>query len=237
MDRSAGEARLVDRGDQGLTIVELMVAMAIFSAVLGLILPTFLVLDHSATGTSAMTAEDTVSVPALRLLTSQVDNATTLYSPCAGAANTSTPACRGGSGGTPASGFALMMHFDPIGTGPTQGLCSQWRVWNGLLQDRIWDPLTAPSSLAFRTVTATSSSANGSIGSFPAGLTVTNSSSPAWQPPFTMEGTTGTKSSVVDVALWLQSSVTAPSQEVTTSAAAGGVTVSGEPRCLPPIAP
>lgn len=209
-----------DPREAGTTLIELMVAMGILMVVMALVLPAYLALNNSSASTAAMTTDDTAIVPPLRQLSAEVTNATVLASPCASGANASTPACQGGTSTTPPSGFAVLLTYDAPGSGaPT---CSQWRVFDGVLQSRSWAP-SSTTAVAF--------------GTDAAGVSIANTTSP-WQPPFALEATTGTKAQILEVDLVLQSATDIAGQELKTSmdsqAVAPSVSGGTEPTCTPP---
>lgn len=224
-------ARLADRDEDGFTLVELMVTMMIFVIVVALILPTYLIANQSSTNTTSMTTDDSAIVPALNQLASQLDNSSYLWLPSAslsyqnsGSSSYQTTTASGGPGGS-----AILLYYYYGGNlSALQGLCSQWRVYNGQLQDRTWSSTSPPPSLAFRPIAS--------------GLNITASSS--GQPFFALEGPSGSGADIVDVDFMIRpTSSNSPSQEFQTSMAAQqllmakGLSLQSAPNCNPPVTP
>lgn len=235
--------------DEGFTLVEIMVTMMIFVVVMALVIPTYLISSQSSTDTTSMTTDDTAMVPAVSRLASQLDNATYLWSPCDSTGtsylNSGISTCQSSTSSGGPGGSAILLYYYVVGpqtgqqygsvtnTVPSsggatalKGYCSQWRVYNGLLQDRVWSSTSPPSSLAFNTI--------------PTGLNIT-SNSKTGQPPFAVEGSSGNGSKIVDLDFMIRpTSSNSPNQEFQTSLAAQQAllarTLSSQPvpSCSPP---
>jgi prepilin-type N-terminal cleavage/methylation domain-containing protein len=130
--------------ESGLSLVEMVVAMAIVAVALGLVVPIFEITNSSASSLQSRANEDAQLRLALVQLESEISSAQVLYatSPPAGSPNYSTTNTGVGAG------FALLVLSDLHGNQS----CIQWRLASGNLQERSWQPSTPPTSLAWETV-------------------------------------------------------------------------------------
>lgn len=198
--------------DSGFTLLEMVISMVIVAIALALLAPIYLVVSTSSARSQEISAANGAIRPALIMLTNQVGSAGTLYSPCNSGTNAGgIPACN--SGGSAPSGWAVLLYSESTSGATAQ--CSQWRVYNGLLQDRTWNPASTPSSLSFTTVAT--------------GVTLTNTSS---QPPFALGSSSGSGADLLRVDFFLSTGAKgAPSIETKTAVAAQGQTTG---TCSPP---
>lgn len=190
--------------DSGFTLLEMVISMMIVAVALALLAPVYIVVSTSSARSQEISAANGAIRPALILLNNEVASTGNLYSPCASGTNAgSIPACSSGGGNAP-SGWAVLLYFEA--TSGTAAECSQWRVYNGLLQDRTWNPASPPSSLSFTTLAPT--------------VTITNTSG---NPPFALGSSSGSGTDLLVVDFYVSTGAKgAPSIETKTAVAAQG---------------
>lgn len=137
--------------EDGFTLVELTLALAILMVVLMLVTPTFLVVSDGSNSVQAITTTDSALRPALQGLAAQVAASSGYVSPGAGAPNSAIDVTAKGS-------LLTLMYTARSGA----VLCSQWEVKTapndpidpanpreGVLQQRGWNPAHAPGTVPF----------------------------------------------------------------------------------------
>lgn len=194
--------------EEGFTLIEMALSLAILGVVLALFIPTLTAFLNVQTKVQGQISADTGAQPALLLLSRQVNSAKVLYDPV----GTSDSYANTGV----APGFALLMETDST-SGYT---CVQWRVKSGQLQERSWSATaTTPATLQFTDVLVGDSLAN----------------SPS-EKPFTAGATTATRTEkqVLTVTWWITSGTSGVAVEVTALLVAQGVYVGSTACSAPP---
>lgn len=218
--RSAGAAchhrlrrilrRRLELGSSGFTTIELLVSMLLIAIIVALITPMYLAMSGSSSQSLSMASANSGIRPALIELQREVTSASELYSPCPSSGTNysylhagSLPSC---SAGQSPGGFAVLMYTNVTTGSTTQPTCSQWRVANGVLQERLWSPSSMPATLAFFDTASQVAIRN-----------------PSSDPPFQLASATGTGSALLEVTFLLapQAGRTVVSQVVTSFAAQG----------------
>ena len=138
--------------ETGFSMLELALSMMVTAIVLALFAPTLIVLIHGEETVGALTDANTKVQSSLEVLQRQINSASVLFDPI----NTPSSCYRAGVNRTGTTttckGFALLM-YTPTSTGAYE--CSQWRVYQSSLQDRVWQPTNITiTAVPFKTLSA-----------------------------------------------------------------------------------
>jgi type II secretory pathway pseudopilin PulG len=178
--------RTLDTGPDAFTTIEVLVSMVVIAIAVALVAPMYLAMSGSSSTSLSIASANSGIRPALVELQREVTSASALYSPCPSSGTNysylnagSLTSCT--SGQSP-GGFAVLMYTNITTGSTTQADCSQWRVYNGLLEERFWNPASMPASLGFSNVAAQ--------------VILKNTSS---QPPFQLAAASGTQAQLLEI--------------------------------------
>lgn len=135
--------RRVGTGEVGMTLVELVVAMAILSIVLTVFLTTFVVVQKAATTEDLQSQNNNNTRLALENMDRLVRSGNVLYDPASPSTNPNTTGC--------AAYQCFLVYTQANGTTAQPSTCVEWRVTGGGLETRSWVPGQVPAA-AWRVV-------------------------------------------------------------------------------------
>lgn len=128
----------VATGEAGMTLVELVVAMAILSIVLTVFLTTFVVVQKAATKEDLQSQNNDNTRLALENMDRLVRSGNVLYDPAAPSSNPNTAGC--------VAYQCFLVYTQANGTTAQPSVCVEWRVTSGGLETRSWVPGQVPAA-------------------------------------------------------------------------------------------
>jgi prepilin-type N-terminal cleavage/methylation domain-containing protein len=132
--------RSVGVGEAGMTLVELVVAMAIFSVVLTVFLTTFVTVQKAATREDLQSQNNNNTRLALENMDRLVRSGNVLYDPSTPSLNPNTAGC--------AAYQCFLVYTQANGTTAQPSTCVEWRVTSGGVETRWWLPGQVASTQA-----------------------------------------------------------------------------------------
>jgi prepilin-type N-terminal cleavage/methylation domain-containing protein len=130
--------RRVGVDEAGMTLVELIVAMAILSVVLTVFLTTFVTVQKAASRQDLQSQNNNNTRLALESMDRMVRSGNVLYDPASPSANPHTSGC--------AAYQCFLVYTQANGTTAQPSSCVQWQLTSGGLETRSWQPAPAAFS-------------------------------------------------------------------------------------------